>query len=134
MKPKNSGQLGEDAAAPHEANFSREVSAIIDKYEKNILLPLEPTRQTFSSDAAYAAHREEYERELQRCKREVWLTRIYLLGDRPPIDDDDGEELREMIANKLAVSLQNKAHPSDWVVDPCRPFDSEDPDGSPAKS
>jgi hypothetical protein len=120
MKPKNSAQSGDDGAAPHEANFSRQVSAIIDKYEKKFL-PLELTRQVFDSDEAYNEHREEYKRELQRCQRELRLTRLYLLDDRPPIDDDDGEELKEMIANKLAVSLQNKAHPSDWWWTPADP-------------
>jgi hypothetical protein len=120
MKPKNSGQPSDDGAAPHEANFSRQVSAIIDKHEKKIL-PLEPMRQVFSSEEAYAERREEYERELQRCQHELLLTRHYLLDDRPPIDGDNGEELKEMIADKLAVSSQNKVQPSDWWWTPAEP-------------
>jgi len=113
MKPSNRAVQEDDNTSGHEASFSRQVSAIIEKHEKQ-LLPHEPKREVFASDEAYAERREEYVREYEKCQRELWLMRHHLLDDRPSIDLDNGEELKEMIASKLAVSLPNKAHSSDW--------------------
>lgn len=120
MTTKNPSQSRDDTTAGHEASFSREVGAIIEKHEKQ-LLPHEPKREVFASDEAYAECREEYERELERSQRELWLMRVHLLEDRPSIDLDHGEELKEMIANKLAVSSPNRIHSSDWWWTPADP-------------
>ena len=114
MKTSNSSQSGDDGTAGHEASFSRQVGTIIEKHEKQ-LLPNEPERELFfNSEEAYA-------RECERRQRELWLMRRHLLEDRPSIDYDDGEELKEMIANKLAVSSPNKTHSSDWWWTPADP-------------
>lgn len=47
--------------------------------------------------------------------------RVHLFEERSSIDYDDGEELREMLANKLAVCSPNKAHSSDWWWTPSSP-------------
>lgn len=113
MKPNDSVQQGGNSPGGHEASFTRQVTAIIEKHEKQVL-PHEPKREVFASDEVYALRREEYAHEHERCQRELWLMRLHLLEERASIDLDDGEELKEMIANKLAISSPNKVHSSDW--------------------
>jgi hypothetical protein len=120
MTSKNSTQPGDGATAGHEERFSLQVRAIIEKHEKQ-LLPHEPKREVFASDEAYTQHRDEYERELEKCQRELWLMRVHLLESRASIDYDNGDELKEMIATKLAVSSPNRIHASDWWWTPADP-------------
>jgi len=112
MKPNSSAEDGESASG-HEANFSRQVSTIIEKFE----------REFRSREGSIAKFEGEAELERQRAEfeRELWLMRAHLLEDRPSIDYDNGEELKEMLANKLAVSSPNKAHSSDWWWTPANP-------------
>jgi hypothetical protein len=105
MKQNSPAQDGKNPSG-HEANFSRQVSAIIEKFEREFRSQ-EPFVAEFEGEAELERRRAEFEREL-------WLLRVHLLEERPSIDYDDGEELKEMLANKLAVSSPNKVHPSDW--------------------
>jgi len=106
MKPNDSAQKGGNSLAGHEANFTRQISAIIEKFEREFR-SREPSIAKFDGEAELERRRAEFEREL-------WLMRVHLLEDRPSIDCDDGEELKEMVANKLVVSSPNKVHSSDW--------------------
>jgi hypothetical protein len=112
MKPKESVQEADNTSA-REASFSRQASTIIEKFE----------REFGSRERSIAKFEGEAELERQRVEfeRELYLVRVHLLEDRPSIDYDDGEELKEMIANKLAVSSPNKAHSSDWWWTPADP-------------
>jgi len=120
MKLKESVGKEGNSAAGHEANLTREINAIIEKHEKKLLPPM-LRREAFSSDEAYEERSKEYASAYKECERELWLMRVYLLENRPSIDLDDGEELKEMIANKLAVSSMNTAHPTDWWWTPVAP-------------
>jgi hypothetical protein len=86
--------------------FSRQARTIIERFEREFG-SRERSIAKFEGEAELERRRAEFERELH-------LVRVHLLEDRPSIDHDDGEELTEMIANKLAVSSPNKAHSSDW--------------------
>src|SRR5579862_725298 len=101
MKPNGSEQEPENTSA-HEASFSRQVSTIIEKCEREFR-SRERSIAKFEGEAELEKQREEFEHQL-------WLIRVHLLEERPSIDYDDGEELKEMIANKLAVSSPKKAH------------------------
>jgi len=113
MRHRNSAQSGDDGVKGHEANFSRQVSAIIEKREREFR-SREHSIAEFEGDA-------ELEKQRAELERELWLMRVQLLEERPSIDYDDGEELKEMLANKLAVSSPNKAHSSDWWWTPANP-------------
>jgi hypothetical protein len=103
-----------DIPPEREAKFTREFSAIIEEHEEKLLRRIhKPKREVFSSDEAYEQHLEAYTRAYENCERELSQIRFHLIESRP-IDQDDSEELKEMIANKLAVSSMNRAHSSDW--------------------
>ena len=105
MKRNSSAQEVDNTSA-HEASFSRQVSTIIEKFE----------RQFRSSEATIAKIEGEAELERRRAEfnHELLLMRVYLLENCPSIEHDDGEELKEKIANKLAISSPNKADSIDW--------------------
>ena len=96
-----------DSASSREERFSNQVKAIIEKYEQE-LLPREPKRERFTPEA-YAELLEEYKRESEKYQRELWLMRFHLLEERSSIEYDNGEELKEMIANKMAMSLSEQS-------------------------
>ena len=106
VEPPDSPVPEGDNTSVHEASFSRQVSTIIEKFEKDFHRR-ERSIEKFHGEAELEKQQAEFEREL-------WLVRAHLLEERPSIDYDNGEELKEMIANKLAVSSPNKAHSSDW--------------------
>jgi hypothetical protein len=100
----------------HEESFSRRVTAIIDKLEKE-WIPTDIGSKE-AERALFFRSDEDYEEETKRRKREVWLLRSNLLDDRSSIDYDNGQELKEMIANKLAVSVPSKVTALEWWWQP----------------
>jgi hypothetical protein len=112
MKPNGSVEEADNTSA-HDASFSRQVSAIIEKFEREFR-SRERSIAKFEGEA-------ELERQREELECQLGLMRVHLLEERPSIDYDDGEELKEMIANKLAVGSPNKAHSSDWWWTPADP-------------
>ena len=96
-----------------ETRFTRAVTEIIDRYEKRIL-PKKPPRERFRSEEIYQERIENFEQRYEECQREVSLLRAHLLEDRPSIEYDRGEELKNDIATKLAISAVDLAQLSDW--------------------
>lgn len=113
MKPDNSAPNGSSISGS-EATFSRQVSTIIDKFEREFR-SREHFIAEFEGEAALETRRTEFEREIR-------LMRVHLLESRSSIDYDKGEELKEMIANKMAVSSPNRIHSSDWWWTPADPL------------
>jgi hypothetical protein len=94
------------SAQKREASFSRALAAIIEKFEKE-----------FHGHEAFTARRHgeaELERQRAEFERELWLLRVHLVEERPSIEYDNGDELNELISNKLAMSATIRSHGSDW--------------------
>jgi hypothetical protein len=93
-------------APEREASFSRALDAIVEKFEKTFR-KREASIAKFEGEAELERQRAEFEREL-------WLLRVHLVEERPSIEYDNGDELKEMISNKLAVSAVGENQGTDW--------------------
>jgi len=93
-------------AQKREASFSRALDAIVEKFEKEF-------REREGSIAKYESEGE-LERQRVEFEREIWLLRVHLVEERPSIEYDNGDELKELISNKLAMSATIRSHHSEW--------------------
>lgn len=98
------------SAQKREASFSRALDAIVEKFEKEFR-GREGSIAKFEGEAELERQRAEFEREL-------WLLRLHLVEERPSIEYDNGDELKELISNKLAMSATIRSHRSEWWWSP----------------
>jgi hypothetical protein len=84
------------------ADFKPEIKKIFDKHREQ--LPSEPSR----------VHGEIFDKDIEEWQRDFDLMKRYLIDIRDSIDEDNVEELKQDIANKLAISSLDRVGPKDW--------------------
>ncbi len=101
-------------AQQREASFSRALDAIIEKFEREF--------HAREGSIARLEGEEGLERQRAKFERELWLLRVHLVEERPSIEYDNGDELKELISNKLAMSATIRSNGSEWWWTPA-PFE-----------
>jgi hypothetical protein len=84
------------------ADFKPEIKKILDKHREQ--LPSEPSR----------IHGEVFDKDIEEWQREFDLMNRYLIDFRDSIDEDNVEELKQDIANKLAISSLDRVGQKEW--------------------
>jgi len=84
------------------ADFKSEIKKILDKHREQ--LPLEPSR----------VRGEIFDKDIEEWQRDFDLMNRYLIDIHDSIDEDDVEELKQDIANKLAISSMDRVGRKDW--------------------
>lgn len=92
-------------------DLKAEIQSVFAKHEKDFILD-EKIAARISGDEGL--------RRAEELKRQFWLMRVHILENRDSIDEEEAQELKELIANKLAIGSKT-AVDGDWWWTPADP-------------